>query len=552
MNTKLFIKSVLLSALIAQSGQAFAAQYEVKEIASLDKYRQHFSTGLNDSGTVVGITRDVFNFSFYLESYLESYKASCQLSDDELVSGDFDASSTLCLMSALSGNSTNPLYQKLGNYKSFINSGNETSLAILSDVEDAELGDYTYSNDEQLNAINSSGIAVGSTSAPFETVGFNVTSDNGVETELKLWQRDYKTRAAIYLGANDVALIEPTFNEYGGITSAVDISNSGYVAGYSSTEFSSTSVETLLESDCDGTNEPLLVCVWTKQNSGELYIKRPYIWQINNSGEVESSTEFDLGITPTTSQTGNYEATITAVNEFGVGVGYGDVHNSDENIRTQPLLFGTDGTQSLIDNDLYYAGYATDINSSNIVVGTVQSIFDNALNDEFFVYDTVTQEFDTPSTFYLTAESTANAINDLGKVIGEAEYEITTETTRRKHGFIYDVNSREFNDINDLIGCNSEFEIVAMNDINNNNQIAATALKLVEYRDSSGEVVYDSIGEAITEEVAVSVLLTPIVGGEIENCSNIDDEDYERKGLSTAPWLLIFLSSLLYIRRRSI
>jgi hypothetical protein len=95
LKSKLFITSLLATAFIAHSGQAFAAQYEIKEIAPLEKYRQHFSMGLNDSGTVVGVVRDSFNFPFYLESYLEdTYKTACDLSDAELSSGDFDATST--------------------------------------------------------------------------------------------------------------------------------------------------------------------------------------------------------------------------------------------------------------------------------------------------------------------------------------------------------------------------------------------------------------------------------------------------------------------------
>ncbi len=550
MNTKLFIKSVLATALIAQSGQAFAAQYEIKEIAPLDKYRQHFSMGLNDSGTVVGVTRDTFNFPFYLESYLESsYKTLCGLSDSELASGNFDASSTTCLRSELSELSANPLYQKLGGSKSFINSGNETNLAILTDVEDSELGDYTYSNIEQLNAINSSDVAVGTATAPFIPVDFTPTSDTGVETEYKFWQRDYKARAVVYVNGVSTE-IEPTFSEYGGVTSAVDISDSSYVAGYSSialVEAAQTSIET----DCTNETLPLLVCVWTAQLSGDIYTTRPYIWLVDEFGQVLSSTEFGLAFTPTETQTSTYTATITAVNNDGVGVGYGHVHNSDENIRTQPLLFGSNGTESLIDNDLYDRGYATDINSSNIVVGKVQTYYDNVYNDEFFVYDILNDKLETPPTFYSTAESSANAINDEGIVVGEAEYEVTTDTVRRKHGFIYDINTKELFDINDLIGCNSEFEIVEMKDINNNNQIAATALKLVEYRDSLGNVVYDSAGEAYMEQVAVSVLLSPIPG-EIETCSEDDADTYERKGLSSTPMLLVFLSTLLYIRRKSI
>ncbi|GHB60265.1 hypothetical protein GCM10008107_06870 [Psychrosphaera saromensis] len=549
MNTKLFIKSVLATAFIAQSGQAFAAQYEIKEIAPLDKYKQHFSMGLNDSGTVVGITRDTFNFPFYLESYLDAYKTSCGLSDSELASGIFDASSTKCLGNELAEYSGNPLYQKVGSSKSFISSGSDTSLAILTDVEDSELGDYTHSNLEELKAINATNIAVGTASAPFIPVDFTYTSDDNISTDVRFWQRDYKTRAVVYVngvGTN----IEPAFSEYGGVTSAVDISDSGYVAGYSSialVEAAQTSIET----DCTNESSPLLVCVWTTQLSGEIYTKRPYIWQVDDFGEVLSSTEFGLAFTPTETQTGTYTAIITAVNDDGVGVGYGQIPNSDENIRTQPLLFGPDGTESLIDNDLYDAGYATDINSSNIVVGKVQTYYDGTYNDEFFVYDILNDELQIPTTFYTTAESSANAINDLGKVVGEAEYEVTTDTVRRKHGFIYDINTKELFDINDLIGCNSEFEIVEMKDINNNNQIAATALKLVEYRDSLGNFLYDSAGEAYMEQVAVSVLLSPI-SGEIETCSEDEADKYERKGLSSTPMLLIFLSTLLYIRRKSI
>lgn len=554
MKSKLFITSLLATAFIAHSGQAFAAQYEIKEIAPLEKYRQHFSMGLNDSGTVVGVVRDSFNFPFYLESYLEdTYKTACDLSDAELSSGDFDATSTYCLKSTLAGLSS-PLFQKIGDSKSFIYSGNETNLVALTDYVDAELGEYTGSNVEQLNAINSSDIAVGTASAPFIPVDFVITSEEGVETEFKFWQRDYKTRATIYLNGA-TKLIEPVFSEYGGLTSAVDISNSGYIAGYSSTGLIE-SAQVSIETDCDGEGAPLLVCVWSKQTSGTIYKTKPYIWQIDDTGEVLSSTEFDIAFTPTETQTSNYTATIAAVNEFGVGVGYGHVHSKDNDpivqFYPQPLLFGSEGTKTLIDVDLYDAGYATDINSSNIVIGKVQTVYNNELNDEFFIYDINNDTFDTPTTFYPTAESTANSINDLGIVVGEAEYEITTESVRRKHGFIYNINTKSFFDINDLTECNSEFEIVEMKSINNNNQIAATALKRVELRDSNGDIYYDSAGASYTEQVAVSVLLSPIDSGEIEDCSDIENPKYERKGLSTAPVFILFLSSLLYIRRRSI
>jgi hypothetical protein len=544
---------VLASTLICHSGQSFAAQYEIKEISPLDQYREYSSMGINDSGTVVGIASDKFNFQFYNESYIEnSYKSACGLSDSEVASGSFDASSTSCLMSVLSSLSS-ASYQKLGTYKSFISSGDDTTLAILSDVVDGELGDYTTSNTEIVYAINSNDIAVGTTSAPFIPVDFSYTNSNNIKFDLKYWEREYKTRAAVYLSGS-VSLIEPTFSDYGGLTSAVDISDSGYVAGYSSTSMFDSALSAI-ESDCISETEPLLVCVWGKQQVSALYATSPYIWQVDSSGNVLSSTEFGLGLTVDDStSTSSYTAVISAVNDEGIGVGYGHVYNSNESVRIQPLVFvrSDKSTESLIDNDLYDAGYASDINNSNVVVGKVQTYYDGTYNDEFFVYDMATEELQTPDTFYTSAESSANAINDLGKVIGEAEYEVTTDTVRRKHGFIYDINTKEFFDINDLVECNSEFEIVEMKDINNSNQIAATALKTIDERDSLGEVEYDTYGEPYKEQVTVSVLLTPIESGEIENCSDVNEDKYERKGLSSTPILLIFLSALLYIRRRSI
>ena len=56
-----------------------------------------------------------------------------------------------------------------------------------------------------------------------------------------------------------------------------------------------------------------------------------------------------------------------------------------------------------------------------------------------------------------------------GIVVGEGEYEVTTANQRRKHGFIYNTISKEFNDINDLTECSSTYEIIEARDINNNN-----------------------------------------------------------------------------------
>lgn len=555
----MFITSAVVSVLLSHSDLVLAAKYDVKEITPLAQFKHHYATGINDSGEVVGIARTLQSFPIYNESYLETlFKSFCDISDSELASGDFDLNTMACLGSSTSAGflnastKINPQYQKIAEVKSYLYKDTSTSLTFLTDFVDNELGDYTYSNDEQLFAINNSGIAVGTAASPFTPVDFTYTTPENVSTELKFWQSDYKSRAVIHLNG-EVITIEPTFSMYGGQTTAVDISNSGYIAGASSVELL-PGVETSINTDCTGVALPVLVCTWSKQPdaTNTLFISRPYIWQIDDAGVVTSSKEFGLAFTPTESQTGVYSAKITAVNEFGMAVGFGHVHDKDKRITIQPLVFNYDTgtTSSLINNDLYDRGYASDINSSNVVVGKVQTIFDNAYNDEFFVYDMESEELKTPTTFYSSAESTATAINDEGKVIGSAEYEVTTDNVRRRRGFIYDIHTEEFFDINELTSCNSEFEIVEMNSINNKNQIAATAIKQVEAKNSAGEIIYKDNGEVTMEEVLVSVLLTPNPSGEIETCPESDDDKFERKGLSTPPILLLFLSSLLYVRRR--
>ncbi|MDC2887968.1 DUF3466 family protein [Psychrosphaera algicola] len=99
--------------------------------------------------------------------------------------------------------------------------------------------------------------------------------------------------------------------------------------------------------------------------------------------------------------------------------------------------------------------------------------------------------------------------------------------------------------------CNSIYEIVSTSAINNAGQIAATALKTVDTRDYKGEIVIDpSTGEAYQEQVAVAVLLSPIDGGELEECATEDEPDYKRKGLSLPVSFTILLSGLIAIRRK--
>lgn len=537
-----------------------AATYEIKEIQTLDNYRQHFAMGLNDNGTVLGVVRDRFNYPIYMDSYLfsNSELATCSYSAEEVTNLELDAVSLYCVKARLATNSSltaSARVQKVGDVKTFIHKNDTSELTILTDYADSELDNlYTHSNFEQLVAINNNDIAVGFASAPYYKEAFQQTGDNAEADPIDFFKRDYKNRGVIQYNGT-TTLLEPQYTTYGGLSVASDITDSGLVAGYMSIDLADGVQDDLDDTDKYNTDlAPIEIWAWTKQNSSSIFKMRPAIWQLDDAGNVVSTQTYELAFTPSDEQTGNYSANALAINESGVAVGYSSypISSGSTTVTVLPSLFSEGTSNVFVDPSVYDGGYAFDINDDGIVVGRVYNVISiNETLNRFFVYNSDTDEFTVPTGFYSTSDSSANAINNNGLVVGEAEYEITTESTRRKHGFLYNVNTQEFQDLNDLVECNSDYEIVEVKDINDNNEIVATALKLVDRKDALGELVTDDDGEVLQEQIAVAVKLTPIAGGSIDDCTEVENPGYERKGFSTG-LLSLLLIPLVYIRRKFI
>lgn len=543
----------ILSGVFLSSQDALAAKYKVTEVPQLSEYKQHFAMDINDSGEVLGVARDRFNFPYYIESYLDNL-SGCGVTDEEKTSGKFDAASSSCIKTALRGLSNNATYQKIGDSNAFVSRQGNTDIVNLLDVVDSELNSLTYSNQEALRAINANGIAVGSASAPFKPISFQQTGDNASSTPIKLWQRDFSSRALVYVNGQ-TKTIAPESTLHGGRSEATDISDSGYVSGLTSTGIPQT-VLTSINNDCKNELNPVAVCVWRKDVDAlrtnpftGLYTSRAAVWKLDGNGDVESTQVYPLGFTPSSTQTANYFTTATAVNDTGLAVGFGHVEGRDNRLPIMPLYYQNNETKSFVDVNEYNQGFSLDVNDSGLIVGVVQFFRDGTNNNQFFTYDINSGEFATPSTFYEQAESVANGVNNKGKVVGEGEYEITTSNQRRRHGFLYDTVSKEFFDLNDLIECNSKYEIVQTRAINNKDQIVATALKKVDRRDALGEVVKDSNGTVLKEDIAVTVILDPIAG-EIDDCSQVEQPPLERKGASTGLFASLGLLLLACFRRR--
>lgn len=543
-------------------GHVEAAKYRVEEVISKDNYRQSFAIDINNAGGVIGSVRDSFNFPFYVENYLtadtSALRVNCGLSDAELTSGDFDSTSTQCLKSEFTSTSyaSSPSFQKVGDYKSFYSLNGSTQVVNLFDFIDDDLGGYTRSNIEQLRASNANGIMVGFGTSPFSKITFQQTGEEAAEDPITLWQQDFSARAVAVVN-NTVVELSSIESQYGGYSEAHDISDGNFIAGSQAISLVDGIAEELAE-ECTGALLPDQVCAWTYYRGGSFFNVKPVVWQIDDSGNVLNSVQYDLAFTPTEDQTGVYNARAVAINDLGIAVGYGSVPYEEGNTIAPdfPLVFQNGETKSLIDDrDDYHRGYAVDINNNNQIVGQLDvrdfSNTSGPYKSKFFIKNLDSGELVTPTTFFSTAESTASSINDNGLVVGQAEFETTQASTRRKHGFLYDSVNQQFFDLNDLTACESSYEIVETSSINNSGQIVATALKMFDLKDYKGQIITDpTTGEAYQEQSAVAVLLTPIEGGEIDECLGEEEVPYERKGLTLPVSVVLFLTGLIAIRRR--
>ena len=99
----------------------------------------------------------------------------------------------------------------------------------------------------------------------------------------------------------------------------------------------------------------------------------------------------------------------------------------------------------------------------------------------------------------------------------------------------------------DFLPCESEYTIVEATDINEDNEIFASAIVKTQRRDAKGELMRDADGEIDVEDVVRAVKLVP-VDGEIEGC-NVVVEKVERKGAGFG-WLSLFAMLTFALQRK--
>ena len=527
---------------------AHAARYQIVELPVQDKGVHTFSSVISNSGEVGASATSLFNppIDVSLLDFDDETLVNSLTDPDGVQQGNINDEDLLILYNRIESNESNQFYQQIGDTQSFLTEQNNVEDIVGFDVFSDELNGLTRSINTVVTGITSSSVIVGSSQAPY----YKVDYQNEAGTDLTYVVHDYINRGYVQIGDQVYPLMPPE-TTLGGISEALGINDSLQVAGQGSVDATDGMKEN--EENCRDddvrSDIPVESCIQSLFNIGiaSALTSRALIWQLDDAGNTLSTTELGILLTPNTDDERIFESRALAINNNGIAVGASDdYYRESTDVREFAAIFDGDEVIGVTNHDDYFNSIATDINDSNVAIGYAFRNINGFSRSKFFYHDMNTGETVYPDDFFNSSSSTARAINNSGIIVGEGDVESTSSSSRRKEAFMYDIAADEFTNINDLLTCDTPYTIVQGNDINDNNEIAATAEIYRQRRNIAGELEVDDNGDPIMQNMAVAVKLIPIPGGEVEDCSAVE-EVFERKGASFG-WLLLPLSFVLFRR----
>ncbi|TLU66231.1 DUF3466 family protein [Thalassotalea litorea] len=593
---KSLITLAVTSAFFAQ--QAQAATYEVDDLGLVDTVKNTFGIKQNNLGEAVVYGNSSYNFPVQYdlldeddfesirklaenqnERYLYAYEITDQQFED-LKEGNPDANALWWTVNWLRGQSSQ-LYQSVAETYIFKYDGAFSQPITLFDKPFEGTDELTRSTAETPSGITDNGWIFGQSSAPFLPLEPFLPEDAGDDEEaVQYWVRDFDQRGFIRFNDDTVVELTPVESLYGGISQIYDVNVHGQVVGSSSVGINETELEDL-ETKCildeiDGvvnddriTDIPQEICISREKST--IYQQRAVRWELDSSGQIVGEPEL-LGTAVDDNRHPEDERTsiisiANAINDSGIAVGLTAAWLDDE--TTDPDdderygyfagIFKGDQVIEFTDRDDFYRGYGYTtseglaINNNGIVTGYVNKLVNGTLRTKVYFADANEEEvsINLIDDFFPGSASIGFAINDNDIIVGEGEYETFNDrsNTRRRAGFMYNIKTDEFHNLNDLLSCDSKYTIIEARDINNENEIVATALVKEPLRDAKGELVVDDSGNPIEEDVFRAVYLRPIEG-EIEDCGE-EDNKVERKGAGLNLLWLAGLGLLTLFRRRN-
>ncbi|NOU49366.1 DUF3466 family protein [Pseudoalteromonas sp. JBTF-M23] len=562
------------------SSQALAATYQLTELPRYEGGKYTFISDVNDNGQIIGAATSLFGLPIdvsyidfddaTIKNAYEQAKTSYEEIDEEISftledikngAAATNADANRFMLSFLGARANSAEYQKLQDRVALNIDAVSAQEQVLFDVDDTDTNGLTRSTSNYLTAISEDGAIVGWGSSPFSKTTF---TPEGQSEEKTFFVRDWSARGLVLTPQGEKVTLEPAFTEHGGYSIATDIrkldDGSYVVVGQASIGIPENRQKNY-DDNCDDKDEPLQVCRWIRQlsSSRPFYDLRAFIWQLDENFNVVSSQDLGLGLTPKDDENDAFISAALAVNKAGIAVGYSPYRNGDDLYPFNVAGYFKDGAFKPFKTleKWYETGKATDINNNNIAIGYMAENVRNVIREQVaFYYDLNEEKFVELPYFFKGSKAVATDINDAGFIIGQAEVE-KNSSNRRREGFIYQVGDDKVTNINDLLPCkdssgnNYPYNIAEAIKITESNHIYAIATKTVERRDRLGNIEKDSNGNIEYESVTLPVLLTPITGGEVENCAPPEAETYERQSGS-----MLFMSLLTlpfaWLRRRKL
>jgi len=559
-----------------------AATYQVIDTSSSTTHKYTSAKAKNSNGLSVLSASNLFNYPVQFDLLSENDFSSIQklaaasheqdtlLGDiediDALTAGTPTANDFAWVIKYLqqADKVKSNVYQKIGGGNVLVNNGTENSVVNIFD-QNLSNGKLSHSTTDIAYGITDDAWVYGSASAPYLPLSFTDSNEKSVT----YWIRAFTSRGYVTLdNGNTIKEIIPTESQLGGESGLLNINDNHVGVGYVSTAVKQRVLDFIVD-ETGGCADPEVL----KDVPFEMCVQRAIQTETEGAftleatkftfdaqGNVTASESLGNLVTPNADDTRTFKSYAQAINNNGVAVGFaygwakGEVTEPATNeARSLYAVMYKDGQVFSFTKEptKEFNSRAFDINDAGIAVGYVTKSINGNSRTKFYYIDTNSSDLTLvfPNDFFSGSSSIAKAINEQGLIVGEGEVETQNDSAsnpRRRHGFLYDINSDTFTDLNKFLSCNSTYTIVQANGINESNEISATALVKVDRRDAYGELVKDTNGNQLTEDVIRAVTLKPIVG-EIEDCSQVE-EKIKRQGAGFG-WLSLLLLPLVMFRR---
>lgn len=578
-----FVKTLLAASIgsVLAVNSAQAAKYVVVDLGELPAQEYSYGIDQNAVNEQVSTGNGSHNFPVLFQ-YLDEddfdaielkaereYELAYGLTDIEdseaLRAGNPTANDlewTVRYLAAINNNN----YQKVVDTVSYVDRGAGPEELVIFDQPFEGTDTLSRSTNDIVTGITDDGWVYGVATLPFLPLEY--TQSDG--DELTFFLNDSNRQAFLTTDyGTTIKTITAPESRYGGESGIMDI-NGNTAVGFASTAIDEDILE-IIERETDSgcsdpdilDNQPKEACIQNLRSN--MYDIRPFMWTLDGNGDVVETTELDLLVTPNEDDSRVFTGFVQAINASGVAVGYS--HGWVDENETNPSSGESRSLYAVIykngevydfteDHGLEFDSRAYDINDAGIAVGHVNEYIEGVQRTSFYHIDTNEEnpQMVKPMGFFTGSSSSARAINENGLVVGFAEYENRNDNSaqpRRNHAFIYDIAAETFTDVNTLVACDSPYDILEARDINDSNQIMASAVLKVPRKDAKGELVVDENGDTLYEDVVRHIRLDP-VNGEIDECTAEEEGKVERQGaaLGTTSILSMFLGLALFRRRK--